>query len=79
MDDGTYCHHYSFRMHQSLGGVASSAEIVFQHGEGENPWCYAEECPGIGNGVNALCDTLNNEWDWHFGVVRKGESEKEKM
>lgn len=44
-----YRHHHDFRVHQSLGAVSRSAEIVFQRGENEKPWYQLEDAIGIGN------------------------------
>lgn len=44
--EGTYSDHHHLGVHQPLGAVACSAEVVLQRGEQKDPWCYLEDRPG---------------------------------
>lgn len=65
----THRDHYYFRMHQSFGAVACSAEVILQRGEQENPWRYTENRPGERDRRNTLLEALDNKWDGHVGEI----------
>lgn len=69
-------HHY-FRVHQSLGAVACSAEVVLQRGEQENPWRYTENRPRERDRRDALLKALDNNGDGHVEGWATGDKNRE--
>lgn len=59
-------------MHQTLGGVAGTAEVVLQRTEPQEPWCNANHRPGIGNRGEPLLNGLGDNGDGHGERVAEG-------